>query len=277
MSTLELLTGRNYLSYSALSSYLDCGERFRLERVMNAPQQKAWWFIGGSAFHYATEYLDLGEHDSPDEAWATGWDRAVTEAELDDYSKVRAGGRVSKEWPNKENHEWWAAKGPGMVQAYADWMAERKLEGWQLLDVNGQPAVEVPVQVEFPDVLVKGFIDRIMVNDAGEVMVIDLKTGSHTPASTLQLGIYALGAARNIGVTPTLGSYYMARSAALSEPRSLLHYTHELVGSWFAKAKHGIEAELFIPHVTSQCGTCSVAQYCAAVGGTAVVPGHFAR
>lgn len=277
MSTLEALTGKSHLSYSSMNSFLECGERFRLERVMNAPQRKAWWFIGGKAFHTATELLDRGEQDDPQQAWKLGWEQVLADDEITDFASVRAGGRSSKEWPNKENHEWWQAKGPGMVQAYADWMAEQRLAGWQLLDVNGEPAVEVHVQVEFPSVLVTGFIDRIMVNDAGEVIVVDLKTGSHTPASTLQLGVYALGAARNIGVTPTLGAYYMARQAALSEPRSLLHYTPELVGSWFAKAKQGIEAELFIPHVTSQCGTCSVAQYCAAVGGTAVVPGHIAQ
>lgn len=271
MSKLEALTGRNYLSYSSLQSYLDCGERFRLERVMNAPTENAWWFIGGSAFHTASEYLDRGETTDTAEAWNKAWDLEVSE--VDTNQPIKAGGRVSKEWPNKEDGDWWNAKGPGMLDQYVKWRDSRLEEGWQFLPTpGGGIAVELAIQVEFPDVLVKGYIDRVMVNDSGEVLVVDLKTGSHTPASSLQLGIYALGVQRHLGIQPTLGAYYMARKGELSELKSLLHYSEELVGRWFGSARKGIEEELFIPHVTSLCGTCGVAKYCAAVGGTGLVP-----
>lgn len=270
MSTLEALTGRNYLSYSALNTLVDCGERFRLERVVQVPQTQAWWFVGGSAFHTATELLDLGQIEDPELAWNTAFEKELEEASAlvdGDLSQIRAGGRSSKEWPNKENMDWWRAKGPGMVTDYLAWQQAKQAEGWLLFNGPAGSAIEVPIALALGDVLVKGFIDRVFVNGDGELVVVDLKTGNHKPASSLQLGVYALGVEHHLGVRPILGSYYMARKAELSEPASLLHYSPELVGQWFSKAKKVIEAELFMPHVTSLCGTCSVSEYCAAVGG----------
>lgn len=277
MSKLEFLTGKDYLSHSSMSSYLDCGERFFLERIARVPQQKAWWLVGGSAFHLATELLDKGEVGDPIAAWQMAWAeqyaKDVTEAGIDP-ADMKAGGRATKQWPLKENADWWFANGLEMVNNYYRWRGQMFAQGWVFLLMPGDTAaVEVPIQLVLNDVLVKGYIDRVMVNPDGEVIVVDLKTGSHTPASTLQLGIYALGLERAIGVRPLLGAYYMARKAELTEPSSLLHYSPELVGKWFGQAKTGIESELFVPHVTSLCGTCSVRPYCSAFGSALPLPG----
>lgn len=266
MSKLETLTGRNYLSHSSLSTWVDCGERFRLERVVGVPRQKAWYLVGGSAFHTATELLDKGEVTHPGNAWAQAWAKQV-EQELAgvDYADVRAGGRKSKEWPDKETDAWWVVNGPLMVQQYVQWRDSMFDQGWQWFPLpDGSPAVEVPIQIELGEVLVKGFIDRVMVSPDGELVVNDLKTGSHTPASTLQLGIYALGVERHFGVRPILGGYYMARKGEMTGPSSLLHLDEATVGDWFTKVKAGIELELFVPHVSSMCGSCSARPYCKA-------------
>lgn len=271
MSTLEALTGKNYLSYSSLQSLVDCGERFRLERIEQVPQENAWWFIGGHAFHSATELLDRGEQDDADTAWHIAWDKTIADLGDVDLSTLRAGGRVSKEWPDKENGAWWQVHGPAMTAKYLTWRDNLFNEGWQFYETPAGPAVEVPVQLELGGVLVKGYIDRIMVNADGELIVMDLKTGNYKPASSLQLGVYALGVEHHLGVRPILGSYYMSRKAELTPPVSLLHYTPEVVGSWFARGKAIVENELFIPHVTSMCGTCGVRAHCAAVGGNKVL------
>lgn len=46
-----------HISYSAISG--DCGERTRLERVYRVPQPPSWALVGGSAFHSATEIIDV--------------------------------------------------------------------------------------------------------------------------------------------------------------------------------------------------------------------------
>lgn len=263
-----MLTQRNYLSHSSLSTYLGCGERFRLERVVGVPQSKAWYLIGGSAFHTASEMLDKGEQDDPTLAWALAWDKHYEQeitangVHVDD---VRAAGRKSDEWPNKEDSGWWQYHGPQFLRDYVEWRDGVFTQGWQwFLLPNGEPAIELPINLELGGTLVKGFIDRVMVNDNGEAVVVDLKTGSHSPASSLQLGIYALGVQHHLGVQPTLGGYYMARKKHLTGPVSLLHYTPDLVGRWFDQARAGIEQELFIPNVSFMCMTCSVRPYCTA-------------
>lgn len=277
MSSLEFLTGKDYLSHSSLSSWLDCGERFFLERIARVPQQMSWWLVGGSAFHSATEWLDMGAFSAADAAWQEAWnvqyEKDVTGNGFTD-DQIRAGGRKSKEWPDKENAAWWQVNGPLMVQSYLQWRDTRFAEGWQFLPMpDGSPAIEVPVHLVLGDVLVKGYIDRVLIDPDGQAHVVDLKTGNHTPASSLQLGIYALGLEHAVGIKPLLGNYYMARKSELNEDVSLLHYTPERVGNWFGQAKAGIEAEIFLPHVTSMCGTCSVRPYCSAFGSALALPG----
>lgn len=273
MASLEILTGRNYLSYSSLSSWLDCGERFRLERVLDAPQEPAWWFIGGDAVHKATEDCDLDGITSVADArnyFHTIWQTSVSKLHDDgvDLSTVKAGGRKSNQWPNKEDRLWWEHHGPDMVANWVIWRESLFTRGWSFYQLGeDKPAIEVPIEVTFDDVQVKGYIDRVFTDPNGSTVVVDLKSGSRVPASTLQLGIYSLGMADNYGTTPALGGYYMTRQSNMPETSSLLHYTRERVGAWFSAAKRGIEAEVFIPHVGPFCGTCSVAKYCAAVGG----------
>ena len=272
MATLQVLTGRNYLSYSSLTSWLDCGERFRLERVLDAPQSPAWWFIGGDAVHKATEDCDLDGITSEEDArtyWDTIWQTSIAKLYDDgvDLNTVKAGGRKTNEWPNKENQQWWEANGPDMVVNWVKWRESKLDEGWVFYEGAGLNGIEVPVEFELGDVLVKGYIDRVFANDAGEVIVVDLKSGSRQPDSSLQLGVYSAGFRSVWGVTPSLGAYYMTRKGTITEPVSLLHYTDEVLGKWFSSAKRGIENEVFIPHVTGFCNSCSVAQYCVAVGG----------
>lgn len=268
MSKLELLTGRGYLSYSAMSSYLECGNRFALERVYNAPQTPAWWFLAGDAFHKATEDFDHADEFEPDQAeahWHARWAEAM--AEVEDPKALKAGGRKSAQWPDKENGDYWTATGPSLMRLYAKWKQDVFEEGWQWLALpDGKPAIEVPVQFEAEDVLVKGYIDRVMVDPNGQVVVMDLKTGSREPASSLQLGVYALGLQRNLDIAATLGGYYMARKGEIPTLHSLTHLTNEIPG-WFSSTKKAIEHEIFIPKVGPLCGSCSVAPYCTAVGG----------
>ena len=261
MSSLEALTGSKYLSFSSLESWLSCGEKYRLQKVVGVHQQQAWYLLGGSAVHEATELLDTQAVDTPEEAWRQAWAKQI--ATVEDYSQVRAGGRVSKQWPNKENHEWWEVNGLEMVRSYQQHMHTLLTNGWTLL------GVETAFELDISGVQIRGFIDRVLANPDGEVEVHDIKTGSHTPAWTLQLGTYAHGAKQGLGVTPTIGRYYMARTATLTDQASLLHYTPELLTLWFGKAREAIEAEVFVPHVTAMCGSCSVRDFCVAVGGTA--------
>lgn len=273
MSKLEFITGKPHLSYSAVDSLATCGERFRLERVVQVPQEPAWWFIGGTAFHTASEYLDRHEFGDCDAAWQQAWNLAC-EKDLDgiDLATVRAGGRATKEWPNRENEDWWNAKGPEMLRAYKAHTERLAEEGWHLYDyAGGNEAVELEFALDIGEVLIKGAIDRVYVNPDGELVITDLKTGSRQPESGMQLGVYAVALERLTGIKPIIGNYYMARKGEATEPVSLLHYTSDMLAGIFKTAKRMIEAEIFLPHVSSLCASCGVRKYCTAMPGSETV------
>ena len=47
-----------HVSYSALTTYLDCGWKYYLTRVEKLIEQPTWYLSGGSAVHTATELYD---------------------------------------------------------------------------------------------------------------------------------------------------------------------------------------------------------------------------
>jgi hypothetical protein len=47
-----------HVSYSALTTYLDCGWKYYLTRVEKLIEQPTWYLAGGSAVHAATEMYD---------------------------------------------------------------------------------------------------------------------------------------------------------------------------------------------------------------------------
>ena len=47
-----------HVSYSALTTYLDCGWKYYLTRVEKVIEQPTWYLAGGSAVHIATEMYD---------------------------------------------------------------------------------------------------------------------------------------------------------------------------------------------------------------------------
>jgi ATP-dependent helicase/DNAse subunit B len=48
-----------HVSYSAFTTYVDCGFQYYLTRLMTVPESPSVWSVGGSAFHRATELWDL--------------------------------------------------------------------------------------------------------------------------------------------------------------------------------------------------------------------------
>lgn len=58
MSEPTLRVGPAHVSYSAFSTWLSCGEQYRLTRIEQVPEAPAWYLAGGSAVHAATEVFD---------------------------------------------------------------------------------------------------------------------------------------------------------------------------------------------------------------------------
>ena len=255
-----------HTSYSAINTFVNCGEQYRLTKVEKVPEIGAFWSWGGSAVHKVTEVYDLlefaGEADGFRENIPARFALAL-EHEMNDRPKADFPPRSSK----NQGEEWWLENGPRMVEDYMDW---RTNSGWEVATTfDGVPAIELKVNLEVGGLPLLGYVDRVMMTPDGDLVVMDIKTGSSKPKSHLQLGMYSVMLSENYGLDVDYGAYYMARKAEVvdAEPLNLydLEYLDRLV-SGFKKAR---DAEAYVANPASMlCGVCGVAYACYAKGGT---------
>ena len=252
-------------SYSQKSQYLDCGWKYKLSRIDNVPETPGVWFPGGSAVHATLEALEkreVGTADGP-QYFLDDFNRRVIELHQiePDESKWMIAGRASKQWPLKENIPWWLYNGQSMIKDYINWRAGLEAGGWKLAYINGVPAVEIETTGMIGKIEVKAFVD-VVLEDPSEVLVpIDYKTGTREPGPE-QLGLYSVLLERLFKRPVTWGAYYMARKGGLTEMHDLSRFTEENLAYQFETLDRAIEAQIFIPHVTPMCSTCSVNRYC---------------
>jgi hypothetical protein len=260
------------LSYSSLSTYSECGQRWLLERGYGLG--RGTWFatVAGSAIHNITEKMDLAEiglHDGPIPTFAEEFDRLLYIENSNDVEVKPSGRKLTKigptGGPNKKDYAWWLEYGPLYVRHWEMWKADSNLILATMPD--GSPGVEVSITQPMGGKTYLGFIDRVFITPGGEVIVVDLKSGS-IPSSTLQLGSYRIGLAREHGLYADWGAYWMASTGELTHLHDLTRYTDEYVDSMYAMAWRGIEAGVFLPNVTSMCSGCGVRAHCRAVGGS---------
>lgn len=263
--TLEIKTGKSYVSHSGLSTWLNCGWQFYLSRIQKVPENPSYWLVGGSSVHEATEVYDVTGTENFDptiafnEAWKRNYERS------DNGMEFRAGGRSSKAYPNGEDATWWLTEGPKQVDR---WVQFRKDSGYQLFKLpDGRPAIEVEMNQEVSGVPVKAVLDRLFVTPNGELIVVDIKTGSREPASKMQMGIYAIMVEKTFGVRPVGGAYWMSRTGELTDTVNLDNFTEPRLGSWVKNFEKAIDNNIYIPAPGFMCGTCGVNSACYVVNG----------
>lgn len=214
-------------SYSRLDVYLQCPEMYRWKYVEKIPEKPSVWTVGGTAFHSVAEQLlrgDLGETPGEAElypAWLEAWETAYRDV-VDhprfvgdpDMSTWRAANRGA------ETKDWWISAGFAMVRRFADW---RQTVGRDLLvfDLDGRPALEAQIETELGGVPFIAIPDAIVVDEHGQLGILDYKTGK-PPQKATQLHAYAAVLAEQYGLHATWGLYYMARPGQLL-PRLLPH------------------------------------------------------
>jgi hypothetical protein len=262
--TLKEITGKDYISHSAMSTWLGCGWQYYLTRIQHVPEAPSYWLAGGKAVHECTETYDIQpEGFDPTEAFNEAWARNFKMA--DNGMNWRAGGKATIKNPNKEDSQWWLENGPRMVDY---WIQFRADSGWQIWDTpEGIPAIETEMNQIVKGVNIKAILDRIMVAPTGELVIVDIKTGKSAPTALTQLGIYAILAEKTFGIRPQLGSYFMARTGELTTPVNLDRYTESRLGSWVKGFEIAVTNKIFIPAPGFMCGTCPVNSSCYAVGG----------
>jgi hypothetical protein len=274
-----------YLSHSQVETLTDCGEKYRLGRVVGVPETPAMWNVGGRAYHSAIEYWERErfEREEPSidqavEEFSRVFETELSEAEAD---------YVKGAWPDAngeivahpvpwriaargvEDEAWWREHGAGMVRAYVLQSEDDQTELAPTPD--GRAAVEVEFMVTIAGVPFKGYIDQVRkFPNKSALIVRDLKAGKRTPTSTTQLGEYgvSLEALWGIPYDTMRGEYFMARTArttprlqlAVSHPRVTVEYG--VATAWFMK-----NGGLFLPRPSSFCKSCAFSAFCIYQGG----------
>jgi hypothetical protein len=252
-----------YRSYSQLTEYMKCGESFRLSRRVGVKEQPSVWLPGGTAFHNATERYDLDNlsNGSITQTWCDEWDRAIAEQiekadpEYRDPATWRVAGR------GKETLDWWHKAGLDMVGKYVEW---REASNLQLIEHG----VEVAMMPNLSGVMVKMFADRVFIDQHGQALVVDLKTGSSEQPSSLQLGVYKVGLEKMTGLVAEWGAFYNARKGELYPPVRLDQWTEERIGRLFLTFDEQERAGQYLPNIGPHCKyMCGMKTYCVYQGG----------
>ena len=254
-----------HASYSSISSYQQCGEKYRLTKIKGFAELPAWWSAGGSAVHAATEWWDIGAHQELDTAGL--FNQAFIE-QIQREEKFSLTKRSEWRSSRGQDYDWWVDNGPGLVQTYIDWRQETQWSVF-IFDHEGEDmvGVELPVNVDLGGMPVKGYIDRLFVTPAGEMVILDIKTGARKPDSPLQLGFYKAAIEVQYGLNADLGAYFMNKKKKGEQliVEGLAQYTPQFVARFVSGFKKAREENLYLPHVTSFCKACGVARHCWAV------------
>lgn len=204
--------------------------------------------------------------------WHQVWDETL-ERELNqersrgyEPHQFYTSGRASKDFPMKEDPSWWDAKGPGFVKSWVNWRNASGLDIWTTPE--GKPAIELEVLAEKDGIEVLSVIDRVMVDEDDNLYIIDLKSGSMTPAWPRQLALNNLGLLHTFGVWATRGGFWNARKGGIDPMHDLRIYDEDWLWEQVRMAKEIRDQQLFVAQPTNLClSSCSVRSYCKAVGG----------
>lgn len=246
-----------------MNNYIRCGKAYELGKlgVQEAP---AWWLIGGSAVHKATEWLDKNEWDeAPELAFYQAFNDEIFSAvdREPDQEKWRKAGYGAR----AQGHEHWMKQGPLYVK---QWANRSILYDFVELDVS----TTLPSGIE-----IKAYVDRVGIDTLMQrVDLTDLKTGSTRPESDQQLGVYSVllrehlktlkGRLRRAANYSVRAFNYMFKDDEFYE-MDVSNWTLETVDEIAQEWYRGLESGVFLPNRGKQCGSCGLRDACYLASG----------
>jgi hypothetical protein len=215
---------RQVRSWSQLTKFEECAYCYRLSVVERRPERPAWWFVGGRALHAVIERYEIARYAGRVQSreWAVGafgryFHEEIQREQAEQAAKLDSGWSA---WPDKddwraaargkEDEAWWWTAGIDMAQLYVDNRANGE-DQFELLIVDGKPALETRVVGSFGGVDFAGYVDRV-ANVDGKLWVDDYKSGTKPPNDPGQ-GIAYAHALQDMypDVVVAGARYYMAR------------------------------------------------------------------
>ena len=244
-----------HMSYSALNTYQECGQKYKITKMHEVQEPHAMWFTGGTAVHLATEYYDQRESLSTDSGyldaiWNEAWFKTIEEDEAIN------GDMNTWNFKGREDVSWWYGEGRWMFERWATF----RNAGWSVYKDFIEKKYEIPTE----DSVVKMAIDRVMVDFDGNLVLLDIKTGASKQRHPLQLAVYAW-ALRKDGIDVDKAGFWDGRSGTIST-WNLEHLNTERVEEIFNTFDKARKADIFLPNL-SNCGRCGVISYCKYLNG----------
>lgn len=267
---------RSPRSYSQVSSYLTCGEQFRLGRVEKLEEKPSTAAVAGKIIHSATEAVDnlifsgVTDREKLQEAWSAqavvSMNELVAEVAGTKYADPqswKAYGRPTGPKPRGEDLAWFLRDGiPTALNQYVEW---RLTEPWDVMAMpDGSPAIEIPFEFDLAGIPVRGYVDRVFVSrKTGAPLVVDLKSGLK-PKNDIQLAVYSRALEEQLGQPFSWGAYYygMKRGGQLTDFIDLSYWTDDRLLAIYGPADSAISQQLFIPNPGDACFHCPLTEHC---------------
>jgi putative RecB family exonuclease len=247
------------LSPSACSAFKECPLAYRFAYLEHLPEPPSPWTSKGTLVHRALELL-LDRSPAERTLDAALADLAVARAELSthpDFTELEL------------SVEEWAA-----FDADAELLVRRyfELEDPRTVHPIG---LELKLEADLGKVRLRGVIDRLELDENGEFVVTDYKTGS-VPTELWEgrslsgVHIYALLCERMLGKRPArVQLYFLSKPEALiARPtdQSITGVERKTVAMWSAIA-NACERDDFRARPGRLCDFCTFKPYCPAYGG----------
>lgn len=273
------------LSWSKLSAFSDCGEKYRLRFVENVPTIKSGAGMAGQAVH---EVIDLMLRE--------GWfiDPAAVEhdgtllfierfnAKLDEAGgpdNVRWGGRKrnmkddsgrdvkgpdGKPIKVGEDYAWMCQQAPTWLKRAGTILRDDvEVRGYEITDVFSEMRVSCWLD-EVGGTLVTGYIDHLflMTDDSGTSKIRDWKTGMWT--DQMQLVNYAWMLKKGLNLDVGVGEFAKLRGKTRADWLVQFDLDHlvPVVERMYADSVKGLEAEHYQLKPSSFCASCDVKASC---------------
>ncbi len=172
---------RGHASFSQLSLAASCGEAYRRAYVENERDPSSVPAEAGIAFHEAVKEWECIDGDNPDLLLYIAKQRLRAVPTLD----------MLKCWGAKDV-AWWLTDGlETLTLNYCEFRAQQIEGGWNLWSTP-ELSLEVEVTPTFGGEPFLGYIDQVLLDPRGWVVIRDLKSGRQKPWHAMQLQFYML-------------------------------------------------------------------------------------
>jgi putative RecB family exonuclease len=248
------------LSPSKVSSFCSCPLAFKFSVIDRIPEAPSPATVKGTLVHRALERL-FWHHDSGQRS------KTVALTELD------------RAWEEMQSDDEYRSLGQNDSESM-DFLDDAALLVGRYFELEDPDSaltvgVELMLEADLDGMLLRGIIDRLDVDEAGGLVVVDYKTG-RAPSETQEHGrlsavhTYALLCERVLGRRPSRVKLLYLRDRltieAVPSEQSTRGTGIRTTAVWSAISR-ACDRDDFRPSVSGLCSYCSFRHLCPAVGG----------